>query len=242
MQPMSADAHGLTIEAVEWLPSGGGTGLVRVRGRWSTPERRELELPVLIARTGAESVRHVSLPDPRAGRDWSVWRGAYLVRAEAVEAGAPLELELAGGARVALPAPSRGLGAAPAAPAVPAASAAAPALPEPGGQVIDRAVLAERRARRAEAAEQAQARIAAEALKAVEVLELRGAELERRLEELTAERDELAGESVEVLLERLEAAEARAVALRHEAAEAREAGAARVAALEGELSAVRAES
>ncbi len=60
-----------------------------------------------------------------------------------------------------------------------------------GGQVIDRAVLAERRARRAEASEQAQARIAAEAIQAVEVLELRSAELERRLEEAAAERDAL---------------------------------------------------
>ena len=63
---------------------------------------------------------------------------------------------------------------------------------EPGGQVIDRAVLAERRARRAEAAEREQARVAAEALKAVEALELQSAELERRLAEAVAERDALA--------------------------------------------------
>ena len=62
------------------------------------------------------------------------------------------------------------------------AAAAEPAEEEPaGGQLIDRGVLAERRARRAEAAEQAQARIAAEALRAVEALELQSAELERRL-------------------------------------------------------------
>ena len=58
--------------------------------------------------------------------------------------------------------------------------------------MIDRAVLAERRTRRAEAAERAQARIAGEALKAVEVLEARGAELERRVAELGEERAALA--------------------------------------------------
>ena len=57
--------------------------------------------------------------------------------------------------------------------------------------MIDRAVLAERRARRAEASEKQQARVAAEALRAVEVVELRSTELERRLEEATAERDAL---------------------------------------------------
>ena len=88
-----------------------------------------------------------------------------------------LWLEWADGARAGLPALARGVEP----PPVPGA----PERPEPpeetGGQVIDRAVLAERRARRAEAAEQHQARVAAEALKAVEVLELRSAELERRL-------------------------------------------------------------
>ena len=47
-------------------------------------------------------------------------------------------------------------------------------------------MLAERRARRAEAAERSQARRADEALKAVEALELRSAELERRLAALQA--------------------------------------------------------
>ena len=67
-----------------------------------------------------------------------------------------------------------------------------PREPEPGGEVIDRAVLAERRARRAEAAEQAQARVASEALRALDALELRGTELEQRVEALSAERDALA--------------------------------------------------
>ena len=53
-------------------------------------------------------------------------------------------------------------------------------------------MLAERRARRAEAAEQAQARVASEALRAFDALELRGTELEQRVEALAAERDALA--------------------------------------------------
>ena len=40
---------GLTLEAVEWLPSGADTGLVRVRGRWSVAAPRPEGLPVLCA-------------------------------------------------------------------------------------------------------------------------------------------------------------------------------------------------
>ena len=97
-----------------------------------------------------------------------------------------LWVEWPGGVRCGLPGPGARAGLA-------AASRPAEAAPEePGGQVIDRAVLAERRARRAEAAEREQARVAAEALKAVEALELQSAELERRLAEAVAERDALA--------------------------------------------------
>lgn len=224
MEPMS-DPHGpvVTVEAVEWLPSGGGSGLVRVRGRWRHDPEPE-GLPVLVVGPSEWPHRHESLPDPRAGREPGVWRGAYIVRAELVEAGHALVLEVPGRGTVTLPAPSRGITALDVAAApVPSRAAAVPA--SEGADVFDGAVIAERRARRAEAAEAAQARIAAEALKAVEVLELRGAELERRLAELVAERDELGGgESIEMLHERLAAAEGRALELRHEASAAREAG------------------
>ena len=69
---------------------------------------------------------------------------------------------------------------------------------ESGGELIDRSVLAERRARRAEAAEQAQARAASEALRALDALERRGTELEARVEELVAERDALAARAAEL--------------------------------------------
>lgn len=179
-----AAPEGLEVERVDWLPSGGRSGLIRVRGRWSGPG----PLPELAITTPAGEERHSSLPDPHAGRDPAAWRGAYVVHADVVaSSGDRMALVFPSGARVPLPAPNRE--------ALPSGMAPKPAPPAPppaGGEVIDRAVLAERRARRAEAAEQAQARIAREALRAVEVLELRATELEERLEALRGERDSLA--------------------------------------------------
>jgi hypothetical protein len=174
---------GLAIEAVEWLPSGADSGLVRVRGRWTEGAAREPHLPALALRTAGQDHRFESLPDARFTREADSWRGTYLVPAALVATDPEaLWLEWPSGARAGLPAPARGL-------EPPAVAASPEPEPEedPGGEVIDRAVLAERRARRAEAAEQNQARVAAEALKAVEVLELRSTELQRRLDEATAE-------------------------------------------------------
>ena len=123
--------------------------------------------------------RRARAPTARSGA------GAYLVPEAVARAG--LWLEWASGERSALPMPA-GLDERAAAGVV----EPEPAEPEPGGEVIDRAVLAERRARRAEAAEQAQARVASEALRALDALELRGTELEQRVEALAAERDALA--------------------------------------------------
>jgi len=171
--------EGLSIDSVDWLPSGARSGLVRVRAHWNGVVTGQ-DLPELVIEHGGREHRHASLPDPRTGED-GIWRGAYVVHADLV-AGAPggFELEFPGGARAALPALTP-------APASVADSGAPVEEPEEaGGEVVDRAVMAERRARRAEASEQAQARIAREAMKAVEVLE-------RKLDELVAERDELAG-------------------------------------------------
>ena len=177
---------GLTLEAVEWLPSGADTGLLRVRGRWAVGVAHPHGLPVLCAQVGGAVSRVDSLPDaPSARTNGSVWRGAYLVPEAVARAGLWLEWE--SGERSALPTPA-GLDERAAAVSVPE-----PVVdPDPGGKVIDRAVLAERRARRAEAAEQAQARVASEALRALDALELRGTELEQRVEALAAERDALA--------------------------------------------------
>src|SRR4051812_33216639 len=179
---------GLAVETVEWLPSGAESGLVRVRGRWTDEGARQPDLPVLALRAAGAEHRFDSLPDARFSRDPASWRGTYLVPAALVASDPDaLWLEWAGGTRAGLPALSRGVEP----PPVPGAARPEPEVEDSGGEVIDRAVLAERRARRAKAAEKQQARVAAEALKAVEVLELRSTELERRLEEATAERDAL---------------------------------------------------
>jgi hypothetical protein len=188
----SGGLHGLAIEAVEWLPSGAESGLVRVRGRWNGVEPAT-ELPALLLRVDGLEHRFDSLPDARFGRDAASWRGTYLVPAALVaEDPEALWLDWAERGRSELPPVARGV--------EPPAIASAPVSEPPAGgaQVIDRAVLAERRARRAEASEQAQARIAAEAIQAVEVLELRSAELERRLEDAAAERDALARQEAPV--------------------------------------------
>jgi hypothetical protein len=178
---------GLEIEAVEWLPSGADSGLVRVRGRWRSLSAAQPGLPELLLRADGADHRFESLPDARFARDPASWRGSYLVPGALVERSPEaLWVEWPGGVRCGLPALAHGLA------SPPPAAAVELAPEEPGGQVIDRAVLAERRARRAEAAEREQGRVAAEALKAVEALELQSAELERRLAEAMAERDALA--------------------------------------------------
>lgn len=184
-QPTSdvpSEPEGLVIEAVEWLPSGTEGGLIRVRGDWQPGSPHPEGLPVLCARRGEEVMRWDSLPDSRVEPEGGVWRGAYLVPAALVDdAPDALWLEWPGNVRATI-APPR--------PETPAPEADAEAA-EVGGEVIDRAVLAERRARRAEAAEEEQARKATTALHALEALELRAGELERRLAEATAERDDL---------------------------------------------------
>ena len=186
--PPCRTSQGLEIEAVEWLPSGADSGLVRVRGRWSSPPRPSPGCRAAAARRWGATTASSRCPTRASSRDPPSWRGPYLVPSALVVAAIPRRCGSNGPAACApaCPALARGLESPPAAPRP------SPPAEEPGGQVIDRAVLAERRARRAEAAEQAQARVAAEALRAVEALELQSAELERRLAEASAERDALA--------------------------------------------------
>lgn len=174
--------EGFSVDAVDWLPSGARSGLVRVRGH--RPPAVSGPLPELVLESGGQAQNFVSLPDPRADRDPSAWRGAYVLDARPVAEADALWLEWPGGRRLQLPPLT-----------IPAHQVEQPApaalAAEPAGEVIDRAVMAERRARKAEAAEQAQARIAREALKAVEVLELRAGELEQRVAAAEGERDAL---------------------------------------------------
>ena len=185
---------GLSLEVVEWLPSGTEGGLVRVRGRWAPGVAPPEGLPVLcVSVGGGEASRFESLPDAPSSRlgNGGVWRGAYLAPESLVRDGA-LWLEWSSGEQSAVP-PVAGLDA--------RAAVSVVVEPEdegPGGEVIDRAVLAERRARRAEAAEQAQARVASEALRALDAVELRGSELEARVDSLAAERDSLVAQVSEL--------------------------------------------
>lgn len=113
---------GLALEAVEWLPSGSDSGLVRVRGRWLEGAAREAGLPVLALRAGGTEHRFESLPDARFSRDPDSWRGTYLVAAELVAADPDaLWIEWPTGTRAALPALRRGVEPppVPAAPSVP---------------------------------------------------------------------------------------------------------------------------
>ena len=181
--------EGFSVDAVDWLPSGARSGLVRVRGH--RPPAVAGPLPELVLESGGQSRRFVSLPDPRADRDPSAWRGAYVLDARPVAEADALWLEWPGGRRLQLPPLT--------VPASQVEQRAAPAEPRrrAAADIVDRAVMAERRARKAEAAEQAQARIAREALRAVEVLELRAGELEQQVAAAEAERDALRSQAAD---------------------------------------------
>lgn len=209
---------GLLIEAVEWLPSGARSGLVRVRGNGHGAQPGA-GLPVLLVTAGDTVHRFESLPDPRGDAAGGSWRGAYVVNTDLFEDAADsLSLEFAGGPTIALPSPIAGANAATIAAAAPAAT---PASLDDGGELIDHAVLADRRARRAEASRDAQAKIAGEAMRAVEVLELRAGQLEQQLAVVTSERDALTGnvavpQEIETLRSRLDEEQQRARALEAE--------------------------
>ena len=112
MAESSAIPHlqGLEIEAVEWLPSGADSGLVRVRGRWSSLAAAQPGLPELVLRAEGHDHHFESLPDARFARDPASWRGSYLVPGTLVAAEPEaLWVEWPGGARCGLPALARGL-------------------------------------------------------------------------------------------------------------------------------------
>jgi hypothetical protein len=68
--------QGLELEAVEWLPSGADSGLVRVRGRWLSAEAARPGLPQLVVVAVGVEHRFESLPDARFARDAASWRGS----------------------------------------------------------------------------------------------------------------------------------------------------------------------
>jgi predicted nucleic acid-binding Zn-ribbon protein len=173
LQPnLTPDSAPIVVDRVEWVPGSPEAVEVRVYGRWrDRPPEGPLALVV-------EHGGRVDRFDPVAGAPGAILSFAVPneMRARLAQEGA-LALTL-GSDRVAL------------APAVPG-SVAPDQDALPSGTVVDRAVLAERRARRAELAEESLARRAAEAEGTVSTLEAQLANLEERLAQAAAECDEL---------------------------------------------------
>ncbi|CAA9464758.1 MAG: hypothetical protein AVDCRST_MAG38-611, partial [uncultured Solirubrobacteraceae bacterium] len=172
--PATADPKQPVLRLVEWIASDPESGVLRLRGELPGRDPALSGAPVLVLRDESGTLtRRSALNDDGPGADG--WRAAYLIAGALLGGAVERWLEWPDGTRLALPDVdvSTGDGRVPAPP------------PERGAEVFDRAVLAERRAQRAESAQRAQARTAEAAVAAL------GA-LERRVEELTRERDALA--------------------------------------------------
>ena len=177
----------LSVEGVDVLPTDLDRFLVRVAGAWESGAARPEARPELVLLEGDDELRFPALPETsgaaeKAAPEAEAFRATFSVP-ESLEPSlaGPLRLAL-GEALVELPA-ARLPGAAPDAPA--------------GGMVIDRAVLAERRARRAELAEEANARRAEDAEAALRDLEAELGKFEVRLERALDERAALESRLVE---------------------------------------------
>ena len=165
----------LEVDRVEWIPASPESVHVHVYGRW-------IDRPVaepLVLLVGTERRRHPfdALEAPPAG----------VLVAFAV----PNELRTRLSFDIALQIGSHELALPPASTGPIREAGAGPDEDEAEGEVIDRAVLAERRARRAELAEEALTRRAAEAEQTAGTLEAQLANLEERLATARDERDEL---------------------------------------------------
>ncbi len=163
------------IDRVEWLSSSSEVVLVRVHGHRVQP-RSDDELRLIVDEAGH---RRAFPPDQGVHVNYHTgeWTACFSVPIElrpALEANLALEL---GGLVLALPAAlaggSEGVG------------------PTADAQVIDRGVLAERRARRAELAEQGLLRRAAEAEAAVDTLQRQLTNLEQRFAKTNEELERL---------------------------------------------------
>jgi hypothetical protein len=175
----------LEIDRVEWLSSSTEAVVVRIFGRW----RQGVERPaayVLIVDDGRDRQAFGPLaaapaePDEAAPDAWSAAFSVPIELRPRLEQGLVLALD---GEELALPPAVAG--------AVPAPATGVPA------QIIDRGVLAERRARRAELNEQALMRRLADAESRVTTLESQLANLEARLEQANAEREGMAEQARE---------------------------------------------
>jgi len=177
VQPRSREGDGsvgLRVERVDLVPTDMGTIVVRVAGRWAGDPVPAV--PVLRAGDRRfDALRESSGAAERAAGGEGAFRAAFAVPEELRPSLlGPLRMTV-GETEVSLPAANEVEG-------VPSGAA---------GTVVDRAVLAERRARRAELAEEEGARRAEEAEGSVAALEAELAKLELRLEQASSERAEL---------------------------------------------------
>ncbi|MDQ3768741.1 MAG: hypothetical protein M3370_04565, partial [Actinomycetota bacterium] len=169
-QPGGSDSPvRLEVDRVEWVPGARGALEVRVFGAW----RGDVPAGLAFLLIDDERHRHMfpalSTPPPSRPGQWSA---AFPVPGELRPLlNGPLAMRV-GVDEVVLP----------------PAQAGATQEPEPA-EVVDRAVLAERRARRAELAEEELARRAVEAERASAALEAQLGGLEERLREVIAQRD-----------------------------------------------------
>src|SRR5437763_8472326 len=189
-EPSSRDGPrrlALNVAAVEVRPTDPGSYLVRVAGSWEAGAERPDARPELVVDDEGEERRCPALAETsgaaeKASRQVDAFRATFSVpEAVAPALAGALRLAIAG-AVLDLPTAQR--------PGV-------DGEPPPGATVIDRAVLAERRARRAEQAEETVARRAEEAEAALRDLEAELAKLEVRLERALDERAALESQVAE---------------------------------------------
>jgi hypothetical protein len=202
------------VDRVDVVPTDLGTVLVRVEGRWEGPAVA-VRLAVGSPERRFHPLAETSQASARVAAGEGALRATFSVSDDLRRAVMTGEMRLLVGERaVALPAPS-----------VPPEDEAEETA---GATVVDRAVLAERRARRAELAEEANARRAAEAERALRDLESELAKLELRLERAESERATLE-ERVAEQTRAARAADQRAHAERRRREEALEEAATRTA-------------
>src|SRR6478672_5268 len=191
-----AEAAGLRIDAVEVLPTDLRSVLLRVAGAWEGPPPERLAAPVLVLPGPGRGHRIDALPETsgaaaRAAPETHPFRAAFSVPdalATLLDEGVELDL---GPLTVRIPAPT---------PLGEEADA-----DDAEGTVVDRAVLAERRARRAELAEEANLQRAGEAENTAATLEGELGKLELRL---AAAEEERAAVAARLAAHEREAAEA----------------------------------
>jgi hypothetical protein len=166
---------GLRVERVDLVSTDLGVVLVRISGRWEGGPSRDAPV-LLVGERRFDALPETSGAAERAASGADAFRATFSVAEElrpALGAGARLAV---GDVEVELPV---------------ARDTETGAAEPAGATVVDRAVLAERRARRAELAEETSARRAEEAERTLAELEGELAKLELRLERATDERAEL---------------------------------------------------